>query len=746
MYKFGKYPPRSMNSFGVAGLLREDCQVLFEGLFSPRHVGRVSDLIAARLQKSGADELRLRILLLMTFFECYRAQAAPAAELGTLAEPLVVECGIDSEKIAIGVSFNLPDNVKVNLNGLADRLKGGRPEGGFEQLLVQMQGAADKLVFRAQPAIRRYEVITLLALSAIDLKADTDPDRAHIVVMSTNIDDVPKAAFYTELGDLDYPKLLRDDARGARAPKTASGEMFARIAQERVQKDDIARVSAPAEESQALLQALRDRNRETDSGTTVVSGGASDMPDDTVIRVSGSAGAEGLDQTPIHVKGGSAQAVGSHEAKNSSAQNAHYEAQIRALQEKIAQLQGQAATVATVVSGASASPAPTAEESVAAVEEQSSDGGWLGKKIKKIWPFKKPVEAAKSEESTGLAGGPETTAGAGVPSVAVRGSASSGAATLSAPAAGVPQAPAQPPAQQNSATNDDPNVIANNLMLSVEGGSLDHLIKRAQNEGKAAAGGGAARAQKWVDGLISELMAEKGKIRDMAKRVGLSVRQKELEFKNKESSLQEELARRDDQLKQKNSALARTKDQLTQLQMKVERMKSSHQGAAMDGMYKKKFDHAKGMVTQLQEESTALKKKIEELKGALVTSSRTANSVTAQELSSMKEKYDRTRKEAEDYKIQLAQLQEKFDQQDRENRSAANRMDEFKDRLKKAMEVAVRTKRMMEKQQFRADQWEKEATKLKAQLAEVQAASDDRKAQRKKTGGAAKSQKKDEAA
>ena len=66
--------PRQLVGFGVTGLLTEDCHVYYEDLFSTKHAGRVSDLLSARLKKAGADEFKLRSLLIASMFESYRVQ------------------------------------------------------------------------------------------------------------------------------------------------------------------------------------------------------------------------------------------------------------------------------------------------------------------------------------------------------------------------------------------------------------------------------------------------------------------------------------------------------------------------------------------------------------------------------------------------------------------------------------------------------------------------------------------------
>ena len=75
MYKFGKTAPRQLESFGVAGVLGDEARVFYQNLFTTHHVGRIGDLVAARLRTANSDELRLRALLLYIAFEAYEAQS-----------------------------------------------------------------------------------------------------------------------------------------------------------------------------------------------------------------------------------------------------------------------------------------------------------------------------------------------------------------------------------------------------------------------------------------------------------------------------------------------------------------------------------------------------------------------------------------------------------------------------------------------------------------------------------------------
>jgi hypothetical protein len=92
MAKISDKAPRSLKTFGVAGLLDEKCKVYYDSLFSARHIGRTSDLLVAKLKGVNPDDLRFRLILLYSLYEAYCAQLkATKNKIGeALQEPLTV--------------------------------------------------------------------------------------------------------------------------------------------------------------------------------------------------------------------------------------------------------------------------------------------------------------------------------------------------------------------------------------------------------------------------------------------------------------------------------------------------------------------------------------------------------------------------------------------------------------------------------------------------------------------------------
>lgn len=215
MYKFDSGNPRSLKSFGLAGLLNRDCQVFYDSIFSPRNVGRVSDLLVARLGEKVDDDLRFRTLLLFTLFQAYRSAMGKGASWdlaskGACAEPIVIECGFDKDKVAVGVSFQIPEGDPFDLIAVNKRAQEGEaPINSFERLLDEVRGLSDQIVLKAQPSIGRYEIVSLLSITKPEETQGKAP--FELVFFTAPPEVPPNAAAYVAMGDLDYHGLLASD-------------------------------------------------------------------------------------------------------------------------------------------------------------------------------------------------------------------------------------------------------------------------------------------------------------------------------------------------------------------------------------------------------------------------------------------------------------------------------------------------------------------------------------------------------
>ncbi len=197
---------RSLNSFGVAGLLGPDCEVFYTNDLRARNVGRISDLITAQLRETNSDEHRIRAILMHGVYQSYAVRGL-SMHHSEEAPPVSVEVGIDPSYIAITLSFHWEHNRIPNWKGIPDRIIGGMPEGGFETILEAMTHQSTQIIVRFEEKERRIEVVALLNRSDSEMK-----DPLQVIKVLSASAPLLEVSKYHELGDLDYTKLLKNPA------------------------------------------------------------------------------------------------------------------------------------------------------------------------------------------------------------------------------------------------------------------------------------------------------------------------------------------------------------------------------------------------------------------------------------------------------------------------------------------------------------------------------------------------------
>ncbi len=155
---------------------------------------------------------------------------------------------------------------------------------------------------------------------------------------------------------------------------------------------------------------------------------------------------------------------------------------------------------------------------------------------------------------------------------------------------------------------------AKDLEQECEKGGLSKLADRVEKEGTSIRGEVKnAKAEKWIEGLSAELVAERAKIAELSKKLLLSVRQKELEFKNRENALLQNVRTRDESLRSKTLQLMRMKDQVAKLQLAVERARANS-GNAEESAAKIKLTQTQRLLQNSRTEVEGLNLKLQEMK------------------------------------------------------------------------------------------------------------------------------------
>ncbi len=639
MLSLGSTPLRALNTFGVAGVLSAQCEVVFSTVFNTRHLGQVTDLLVARLRGMGADELRFRMVLALAVFDAYKGQTSEKTDTShNLSDPLHLECGFDEERVALAIRFILPQEFSVDFEKLPEKIKSGSAESYFETLISELYNNSHRLVLKYQPSTRKVEILSLFALVG---KVDPVVVREKgdlLVIYPEEQAQSPESSLYTELGDLDYANLLRDEKNNAQ-----EGENFKTFAQ----------TAAEAEEK-IIVKGKKENGLQS---KTVISG-VTQKIEEKEFRIKGGSG-DAVDQTVLKVSGGAYKDLEAYKDK------------IKELELKIKELERQGQGTAV--------PSEAAED--------SSIGGLF----KKVFSFNK--EQTEEKEQDTEVGEEEELEEVITPATVV-------------------ETPSDP--------ESNVEAVATSLMVEIQQGALSHTLTKAQEESAEIQKElGSNKAKKWVDGLMTDLVQERAKLQDMARKVNLSIRKKEHEFKNKELVLQDEIRRRDEMIRQKTNTLNRTKEQVTQLTAAIDRLKATSQSSQDDMQSKQKLEITKKVLEKVKEDNARLQDRVDELKGQLANAqiSKQKNVPAKGELTALQGNNERLQKQIDEFKKANQQLVEKLDKvkKERYTEKDAN-TDELKKRLEGAMKIVTVSKKENEKLLLKVEELQREEIRLKMEL------------------------------
>jgi hypothetical protein len=257
---------RSIESFGVSGLLLQEAKVLHEVFYDAAGLGRAADLVAARMRESGPDEFSLHSLVLFGILGSSRVFDA--------ISPIHFECGMDAVHFALSFSFELQDGAGMAWDGLAGRITSGVAVSPLDELLLAFCGNADHVILKGQPRANRVEICAMVRWGR---RQGRGPASFEVLVMAGEPNSTPVAAEYTALGDLDYTQLMKGRAETSAPESPVTGDVLVHQAQ-------------GVEE---LVCRIRGKQLALEDQTVIrVSGSTGPLSDDTRIVVGGAASSE----------------------------------------------------------------------------------------------------------------------------------------------------------------------------------------------------------------------------------------------------------------------------------------------------------------------------------------------------------------------------------------------------------------------------------------------------------------------
>lgn len=687
-FRFGSKPHRSLDTFGVSGVLDDTAQIFCETLFNTAQVGRVSDLVMAQLRSLGVSELKLRALLLFAMFEGYETQRAgrttASGSMFSLEEPLVVECGCDGDKVAVGISFTFPAEMSDSLGGLVERVKSGELQSAFDGILAELYRNSDSVLIRLQKGIRRLEIISFLAQPG-KIAEDAIVSDLALIEVDHKDNREPPAAIYCELADLDYTRLLADEGKGRMPDAPASGlilqQSFGEL--EEALRQRAAGKTPPPLEDNSVARIKGDGAADSDDSVTVVKGGAEAESEKDVVIVSLKKRIAELEARPAPAP---APAPASPEAASAEGDDADSEDD-----ETVAELAGKTLRGLFGKFGRGKAPAePEEEDSVSIVKA-------AGDVEEKITVIKADAKEPEEQKVTVIKSAP---------------AAGDDDALALTDISGLPDIP-EPPVSE-----DD---VSGNFLVELQEGSLERMISRAQKESDEVRKEiSSTRAKRWVDGLMTEMMEEKARLQEFAKKVNQTVKQREFEFKKREIAYDEAIKKRDSLLRQKNAALSRAKDQVSMLSQNIDKLKAGPGAGREDSHAKQKLEMANRLVGVHKEQNAQLQKRVDDLTEKLAGLQSGLKARGSAETNELREKADRLSRQVDELRRANQGLQEKLvDTAARPGKSgpaSPATAEELRRKLEAAMKVAAQHQRDAEMKQLRVEELERESERLQREL------------------------------
>lgn len=641
---------RSLDTFGISGQLLPDAEVYCTTLFSTRHIGRVSDLLAAKLESLGANEFQLRCSILVSIFEACR-------NLGSnrkFSTPLLLECGLDGEKVAIGVNFAMEDGMVIN----------GKPHGPFGAVLSDIQKNSDLTLLKLDPSTRRVEIVALLGLVGVDGQPIQTP-RPPIRLLNISPGEsggqksAPKPAKYLDLGDLDYDSLLKSDSPVKLTKKT--------------------KIEIPALDEEAIEEIKVKGNSDEDESEQTVKG--SDNEDEGSQKIKGDEddedesqtikGEEDAEEGARVVKGGKRKNLASKKVIGKNESEEDFEVRI-------------------------AGDEPELQDDL-----MLSQGSGKKKKQKSDFTQSESFFGKISTKFRNLIG--QTSDNREEDSDFQQNVLNYGKAVRA----------------KTDAANE-PALDTSAIEKELQSGEFDQLVVSVEKDmNQLKLEGKNSKVSACMDNLMTKLLKEKARLSDLTRKVNLSLRLKEIEFKDKSGALREEIRKRDLMVTQKNAALVRTREQLMKISESYEKLKVVKgpypKVSGTEELYQRqKLNASQTIITSLKDENTLLVRKIEELKKSTGTGGVKVGA-SANQYADLHGRYERLFKQSEELKKNNQQLMEKLMDPKRSS-SPGGSSDDFRRKLEASMQLLAAEKKEKEALKARVLGTQQDQVKLRDEI------------------------------
>lgn len=501
---------RSLNSFGVASFLKENCTIYYTSDFRSRSIGRLSDLMAAKLREVNADELKIRAILLYGLYESYAAQGAPMDSM-TEMPPVQLEIGVDEAYVAIGITFHAKEGGPVSFNGMKNRVMSSSYQTRFDELLGFARQHCTQLIVRYESKENRVEVVTLLHRHDADKR---DP----IEVLQVDTKDAPllEVGQFVEMGDLNYIDLTKEVSQSAMATEAAHSTV----------------------EGDAVSASIAEK---------LISGDRPEAQDD--VQVVKTSAAETSEDSP---------------------KLALYERQIEELQARLRELSEENEKIRdqSMNKTFGADPEENKEDDwgIGFLKQMWPFKNEAEGAITKV---SGGVPEPTEEKEFVISGSGSDTEENQAP-IVVKGGEVEDLSDQSATTIESAEEEEKPDHLTDVEKGTEQALEKIRELASDRKGS-EKLQKIGEEITKEV---DPSKARRWVDGMMAEVVAEKAKLSELTKTLSKQVRSRELEYRSRERGMMMELSKRDESIRQKDVLIEKKNDQLAQVNLALERQKS----------------------------------------------------------------------------------------------------------------------------------------------------------------------------
>lgn len=644
---------RSINSFGVAGLLASNCEVFYSNDLRGRNIGRVSDLVSAKLRSSDIDELRVRALLAYGVFQAYAIRGLPNHHDESVP-PVSVEIGVDGKHVAVAVAMHWGLESSPNWKGLGERVDRGEGGDAFEKALEWVARHSSQVIVRYEAKERRIEIVSVLSRVKAELK-----DPTMVVAVDSKTAPLLEVSNYVEIGDLNYSKLLRN----------------------------------PVAESETKIDG---RSPQETLEEVHVKGGAPDSESEAVRVVGGSKVVADSSERRFAADSPEAEAAALREIRE------EYESTVSELRNTVQELKDRLEAAENAASERRFSGGDSVEDDTPIVvkgsttEAEPKKDDWGFHFLKQVWPFA-PKEGAAEEDVEASA----TETAPAEPALDPE-SREEVVEPLPEEAAGDEEKREPTEAERAAAAALDE---LSKLAKEKKSKKLEATLHEIEEEAEPN------KAKRWVENLSSELLQEKARLNELQKNLTKQMRQRELEFKTAERALKQELKRRDEIIAQRQAAIENKNDQIAQLNLAVERA-SANTSDKETQQLKVKLDRAQKLAQMKEEEAKALVTKVRDLENRLIIAQAKAQKgndlQNATKIQSLEKKVD-------EYKRINQRLMDSLNSQ--KDKTSDKEVGDLRRKIDQLDRLNTEAKRNLEKSAFKLRELQESERKLQADLA-----------------------------